>query len=128
MAESTGKTSRGINQDIAIADGIPKKLRDDLRDTNPADSRDDLRALAKLKDDPAAQRKAVKAVRDGKADDLRGAIDKQHRPTKSAADQALDDLAECLKRHPDLDELTSNLAFFKKRPLPVGKLLYRLRL
>ena len=64
-ADKVGLTKRHINRDIAIADGIPDQLRNELRDTDQADSREDLAVLARAKKDPAAQRKAVAAVKSG---------------------------------------------------------------
>ena len=52
-AEKVNLNKRTIQQDIAIVDGIPEKLRDELRDTDRADSREDLAALARAKKDPA---------------------------------------------------------------------------
>ena len=60
-----------INREIAVADGIPQKIRDEIRGTSMEDSREDLAALARAKDDPAAQKKAVEAVKSGEAKNLR---------------------------------------------------------
>ena len=42
-----GVTERAINQDVAIATGIPQLLHDELRDTDMADSREDLCELVR---------------------------------------------------------------------------------
>ena len=48
-ADKTGQTARTIQADVAIAKGIPAKLRDDIRGTDMENSRADLRALARAK-------------------------------------------------------------------------------
>lgn len=127
-SDKVGLTKRAINQDIAMAKGIPEKLRDELRGTESEDSREDLRALARAKDNPAAQKKAVKAVKGGEAANLRTALMAvaPKPPTKTATNMAMDELTECLREHPDQDELRACLAFFKKTSPWVGKVLRRL--
>ena len=88
---------------------------------------EDLKALAKEKDNPAAQKKAVKAVKSGEAANLRTALKAEPKsPTKTATNMAMDELTECLREHPDQDELRACLAFFKKSSPWVGKVLRRL--
>ena len=126
-AEKTNQTSRTVRADVAIARGIPEKLREEIRGTDMEDSREDLRALARVKDDPVAQKKAVKAVQTGEAKNLRDALKTDKPPTRSATDDALDILASTLLCHPDQDRLLNDLAFFKSKPLEVGKLIWRLK-
>jgi ParB family chromosome partitioning protein len=105
-SDKVGLTKRAINRDIAMAEGIPEKLRDELRGTESEDSLEDLKALAKEKDNPAAQKKAVKAVKSGEAKNLRAALKAEPKPpTKTATNMAMEELAECLRDHPDQDEL-----------------------
>jgi hypothetical protein len=66
------------------------------------DSRTDLQALARAKDDPAAQKRAVEAVKSEGAKNLRAALKQPPKPpTQNATDMALDELATCLLEHPD---------------------------
>ena len=116
-----------INEYIAIAEGIPLKLRDEIRGTNMEDSKEDLKALARAKTNPAAQKKAVEAVKTGEAKNLRDALKSDKPPTRSATDDALDTLTSTLLRHPDQDRLLQDLEFFKSKPLEVGKLIWRLK-
>jgi len=126
-SDKVGATKRTINEDVKIGEGIPEKLRDDIRGTDMEDSREDLRALARAKDNPAAQKKAVKAVKGGEAANLRTALKAEPKPpTKTATNMAMEELAECLREHPDQDELRACLAFFKKSSPWVGKVLWRL--
>ena len=126
-SDKVGLTKRAINRDIAMAEGIPEKLRDELRGTESEDSLEDLKALAKEKDNPAAQKKAVKAVKSGEAKNLRAALKAEPKPpTKTATNMAMEELAECLREHPDQDELRACLAFFKKSSPWIGKVLRKL--
>jgi ParB family chromosome partitioning protein len=126
-SNKVGATKRTINEDVKIGEGIPAALRDELRGTESEDSREDLRALAREKDNPAAQKKAVEAVKSGEATNLRTALKtKPKPPTKTATRMAVDELAECLRDHPNQDELRACLAFFKKTSPWVGKVLWRL--
>ncbi len=68
-------TQRTVQQDVRIAEGIPLKLRDALRDTDMEDSREDLRALAANKKDPVLQKRAVEKYKAGKVVNLRKALE-----------------------------------------------------
>ena len=73
-ADKTGQTARTVQADVAIAKGIPAKIRDEIRGTDMEDNREELRLLARAKADPAAQKKAVAAVKSGEAKNLRAAL------------------------------------------------------
>jgi len=127
-SDKVGMTKQAINQDIAMSAGIPASLHDEIRGTDMDDSRDDLMALARAKDDPALQKRAVEAVKSGEAKNLRAALKSEPKPpTKNATDMALDELATCLLEHPDQEELRACLEFFRPKNKWVGKLLWRMK-
>ena len=69
------------------------------------DSREDLRALAKKKKDPAAQRRAVKQYIDGRADTLRAAL-----VFGAIAARARDNRYEARERQmPDIDSFARRM-------------------
>ena len=78
-SETIGLSKRSINQDIAIATGIPRQLRDEIRGTPMEDSREDLRALARCKD-PKIQKRAVTAYKNDRTLDLRRALERVRPP------------------------------------------------
>ena len=83
-------TKQAINRNISIAENIPQKLRDEIRGTDMENSQKDLQALARHKTDPAAQKKAVEAVKSGEAQNLRAALKPEPKPpSKNATDMAL---------------------------------------
>ena len=127
-AKSTGYTERSIQYDVAIADGIPLDLRDKLRGTAQADSQEDLKALARRKNAPDVQRKAVKAVISGEAANLRKALKTEPRITESLQSMAIGSLAEYLTAigaDPDHMKLICR-PLLKKNPV-LGKIFRRIK-
>lgn len=127
-AESTGYDARSVRREVAIAAGIPKELRDELRETDQADSQEDLKALANAKKDPERQRKAVKAVVSGEAKNLRQALKTEPRITESEQSKALGELASYLQDCGVDPEIFQQLCkpLEKKNPA-FGKIVWRMK-
>ena len=73
-ASKTHRSRAAIAADVQIAESIPDKVRDTLRDTASADSKEDLLALARLKKDPDKQARVAEAVATGEAKNVREAV------------------------------------------------------
>lgn len=127
-AKSTGSGVRTIQEDVAIADGIPADLREQLKGTDQADSKEDLKALARRKNDPAVQRKAVKAVISGEVTNLRKALKTEPRIPESLQSMAIGSLAEYLTAiGADLDHMKLICRpLLKKNPV-LGKIFRRIK-
>jgi len=126
-SKSTGKPVRTIQHETKIASAIPASLRDELRETDQADSQSDLSALAKFSDEPAVQKAAVKAFTSGEAKNLRAALPKK-KATKSEMDGAIDDLVLYLREiGADPDRLAHLFKPLKSKNPMCGKIVHRLR-
>ena len=79
-SEAIGLTKQSINQYLAVARGIPEKLRDELRGTDAEDNFSELRALASA--DSRRQKHAVKAYKAGEAESIREALDAKPKPLR----------------------------------------------
>lgn len=73
-AAKTGLDESTIRRSIRRAESIPAEVREEIKDTTIADSGVQLDALAKAKDTPELQAEAVKAVKSGKAKDVRDVL------------------------------------------------------
>lgn len=64
-AEKTGKSQRTIQQAVKVSEGIPKDIKDDIKNLESINKVTELQALAKEK--PEQQKKIVEKVKAGKA-------------------------------------------------------------
>ena len=127
-AKSTGYHPKSVRREVAIAAGIPPDLREKLKGTSQADSQEDLKALARRKNDPEIQRKAVKAVIADPTINLRDALKTEPRITESLQSQAIGYLADYLTAiGAEPDKLKTLCHPLLKSNPALGKIIWRMR-
>lgn len=80
-AVHTGRTPRSVRRDVAIAASIPEDIQEMIADSPIADSKAELRKLAKLPEDE--QRKVAGKLADGTADTVAAATGKARKPRRA---------------------------------------------
>lgn len=100
LAAEMGISERGVQQRLQIAKGIAKELRDEIRHTPIAESTTQLVALARAT--PEDQRRAVDAVKSGKAKTVKDALG---RKADSSIERLMSTMSALAKKLPPIIDL-----------------------